>query len=358
MKRRIDDAGDGGGSDFQPSEAEEEEAEEPGDCDEGTPPSAASRPRPAPSPGRIGGDLLATLLGVDDAEPPAKKRAPVPAPVTVAQLRGDRASATSTGSGSVAAMTAAWREQARQQTSATLGFDPELAKFAWSTTGPARLSAMNHPLMAEIEDTDESLEHSGKDCPLCQYTIAAAPPEDVDLKAVAWDDVRQGLSVLLGMCGDEISREQAITALVEYYQARVVDPIAATGAQAAPLTRELCRGHIRDVVYNPRARRKRSLRRMERIEAMAEQMMVQYNSVTDQCRLDVRTLNAYTKLVSTKEVVMRALELEEASKLSGGNGGASAVDKKPVTGWRFMKSNAPGASAAVRGPSSGFPGAF
>jgi hypothetical protein len=255
----------------------------------------------------------------------------------------------------VAAVTAAWREQARQQRADTLGHDPDLARHAWSNVSPADLRDAQHPLVARLAETGESEAHAGSICFLCQYTISATPVGEIDPNAIPWEtDARQGLSALLGMCGDEMSREQAITALIDYYEVHVAGPARASGQAPMPLTREICRGHIDDVVLNPRAQRKMTVRRMERFERQIEHTSMRYNSVTRQCVPDVKLLNAYSRMVLAKDQIMVRIEQDEMAS----RGGSDSQSAKKA-GWRFVRSSLPPQAFGSRVASSGpahFPG--
>jgi hypothetical protein len=318
----------------------------------------ADRPPPRPQT-RVGDSLIGVLMAGSDAGRPAA--AAGPAPISVAELRRGRANANPAGSGSVAAMTAAWREEARQTTADTLGFDPDVARHAWKNTGPAELRAAGHPLMLEIDDPEDTEEHDRSVCPLCAYTILPTPPEEIDAGAVAWDDVRQGLSVLLGQCGDTQSRDSAITELLLYYQRRVVEPLAANGAESIPLTRGICLGHIKGVVFNPRAERKRTARDLGMLLAIAKQSSVRYNPITKQRAMDPRMANAFSKLALTRETIMDKIERDDAEARAARRDGEEPMPKKSTLGWRFQKSGIPShASGPGRGgPSSStsqFPG--
>jgi hypothetical protein len=298
---------------------------------------------------------MAQLLGENEGAPAP---APAPAPISVGELRRARAETSATGSGSVAAQTAVWREQARQQREDTLGYDPELARFAWGNVSLSDLRDIDHPLARRMEETGESQAHSESNCFLCQYTVAAIAPGEIDVNAVAWEtDARQGLSVLLGMCGDEMSREQAITALIDYYDAMVVGPLQAAGQQVMPLTREICRGHIDDVVLNPKAQRKMTVKRIEKFERIMEHTAMRYNSVTRQCVPDVKILNAFSRLVTTKDQLMARIEMDEAMARQGSD--ASKRVGGPVAPTRFVRSGIPAQALGNRRQTSNptyFPG--
>jgi hypothetical protein len=310
------------------------------------------------SPGtsaRVSDSALAALLD-QDASSSADTHAPAPAPVSVHELRRGRAQTSGTGSGSVAAMTAAWREEARQQQAETLGYDPELARHAWSNSGPTAMRAAGHPLIKAVGATGEAEEeHRKASCPLCVYTILPTSPADVDDGVVDWEDVRQGLSVMLGRCGDTISRDQAIAELLVYYQKRVVEPLTEHGTPFMPLTHGITLGHIKDVVFNPTAKRKESVSQMDLLLAMSFETSARLNAITGQCTMDAKTLNAYSRLVLTRETVLDKIERAEAeARAASSENGEPPPPKRGILGWRFVKSNT--VHGQPRGPSQ-FPGA-
>ena len=288
---------------------------------------------------------------------------PVPRPISIRELRAARAEKSATGSGSIISRTAELREQAHKQMVSDLGFDPELERHAWQTTGLHALREMNHPFVAAM-DRHRASEHADE-CPLCQFLIKVATPEE--LQNVNWQDPVAGLSALLAECSGTVAREQMIITICEYYETELRGSMRAQGVSIPPLTRETCREHMQYVVL-PAVERQESVQVLREAEQFLRHSCVSYNAVTRTCKPDIRALNALVKIVTAKDMLMRSLEkaTELAALQPRATAGTPTGDGAPSSSgsaapvWRTWQRNPMdrrrGASSPGASTSTSFPG--
>ena len=255
--------------------------------------------------------------------------APSPVPVSVRALRTARAGRSVTGSGSIAAQTEAWRSQAQQ---AALGWDPGVARHAWSNTSIRALREKSNPIARDI-DADEASRHS-EECPLCQYLISPMT-NPAELANVKYEDVTEGLSALLTLCIEAVAREQMIGFICEYYNQKV--------AAGPRLARTVVRKHL-DYIVLPGMARRQSVRRLEEVEAFLTATVASQNSISGAVRPDIKVVSSLAKIISVKESLLRSIE-----------GSIGAAGRRPDAG--LGPSATRGTFPSAGGPDSAqFPG--